>query len=170
MKIKLKNYLIQMDSTNDIIKESNYILREIKQIRGKKNISKENIEIIEDLAEIHEIKDLKQKPKSNSILEQSNIPNKKTALEVRLEGNSNDINDEEEIEEPILENENINNIIEGIFTKIENNANFSEDEELLINFKNLNNDEKNEVIEGIKIKINNEEQENKFNDLLKILS
>ena len=159
-----------MDSTNDIIKESNYILREIKQIRGKKNISKENIEIIEDLAEIHEIKDLKQKPKSNSILEQSNIPNKKTALEVRLEGNSNDINDEEEIEEPILENENINNIIEGIFTKIENNANFSEDEELLINFKNLNKKEKNEVIEGIKIKINNEEQENKFNDLLKILS
>ena len=159
-----------MESTNDIIKESNYILREIKQIRGKKNISKENIEIIEYLAEIHEIKDLKQKPKSNSILEQSNIPNKKTALEVRLEGNSNDINDEEEIEEPILENENINNIIEGIFAKIENNANFSEDEELLINFKNLNNDEKNEVIEGIKIKINNEEQENKFNDLLKILS
>ena len=170
MKIKLKNYLIQMDSTNDIIKESNYILREIKQIRGKKNISKESIEIIEDLAEIHEIKDLRQKPKSNSILEQSNIPHKKTALEVRLEGNSNDINDEEEIEEPILENENINNIIEGIFAKIENNANFSEDEELLINFKNLNNDEKNEGIEGIKIKINNEEQENKFNDLLKILS
>ena len=159
-----------MDSTNDIIKESNYILREIKQIRGKKNISKESIEIIDDLAEIHEIKDLRQKPKSNSILEQSNIPHKKTVLEVRLEGNSNDINDEEEIEEPILENENINNIIEGIFAKIENNDNFSEDEELLINFKNLNNDEKNEVIEGIKIKINNEEQENKFNNLLKTLS
>ena len=158
-----------MDSTNDIIKESNYVLREIKQIRGKKNISKENIEIIEDLAEIHEIKDLRQKPKSNSILEQSNIPHKKTALEVRLEGNSNDINDEEEIEEPILENENINNIIEGIFAKIENNANFSEDEELLINFKNLNNDEKNEVIEGIKIKIENEEQEKRFNNLLKYL-
>ena len=159
-----------MDSTNDVIIESNYIFREIKQIRGKKDIPKESIEIIEDLAEIHEIKDFKQKTKSKQVLEQVNIQNKKIETEVRLEENSNIINNEEENEEPIVENENVNNIIEGIFAKIESNDNLIKEDELIIEFKNLNMDEQNEVIEGIKIKINDEEQEKKFNDLLKILS
>ena len=36
-------------------------------------------------------------------------------------------------------------------------------------FSELKEDGKIEVIEGVKIKIENEEQENKFNDLLKLL-
>ena len=52
-----------MEETNDIIKENNYILREIKYIKGKKNILPENIEFLEDYAEIHEIKDIKSTPK-----------------------------------------------------------------------------------------------------------
>ena len=159
-----------MQETNDKIIENNYIFREIKNIKGKEQIIPENILILEDLAEIHEIKDFKQKTKSKQVLEQVNIQNKKIETEVRLEENSNIINNEEENEEPIVENENVNNIIEGIFAKIESNDNLNKEDELIIEFKNLNMDEQNEVIEGIKIKINDEEQEKKFNDLLKILS
>ena len=46
-----------MHSSQDIINEKNYILREIKEIKGKENINPENIEIIENYTEIHEIKE-----------------------------------------------------------------------------------------------------------------
>ena len=157
-----------MEETNDIIKENNYILREIKYIKGKKNILPENIEFLEDYAEIHEIKDIKSTPK----LEQGIVSNQKFEFEVRLEENQNSLNNEmtlEEKEETILENENINNLIENIFAKIEGEDNLEGCNDLKIAFNSLKEDEKNEVIEGIKIKIDNEEQENKFNNLLKLL-
>ena len=157
-----------MEETNDIIKENNYILREIKYIKGKKNILPENIEFLEDYAEIHEIKDIKSTPK----LEQGIVSNQKFEFEVRLEDNQNGLNNEmtlEEKEETILENENINNLIENIFAKIEGEDNLEDCNDLKIAFNSLKEDEKNEVIEGIKIKIDNEEQENKFNNLLKLL-
>ena len=157
-----------MEETNDIIKENNYILREIKYIKGKKNILPENIEFLEDYAEIHEIKDIKSTPK----LEQGIVSNQKFEFEVRLEENQNSLNNEmtlEEKEETILENENINNLIENIFAKIEGEDNLEDCNDLKIAFNSLNEDKKNEVIEGIKIKIDNEEQENKFNNLLKLL-
>ena len=157
-----------MEETNDIIKENNYILREIKNIKGKKNILPENIEFLEDYAEIHEIKDIKSTPK----LEQGIVSNQKFEFEVRLEENQNSLNNEmtlEEKEETILENENINNLIENIFAKIEGEDNLEDCNDLKIAFNSLKEDEKNEVIEGIKIKIDNEEQENKFNNLLKLL-
>ena len=157
-----------MEETNDIIKENNYILREIKYIKGKKNILPENIEFLEDYAEIHEIKDIKSTPK----IEQGIVSNQKFEFEVRLEENQNSLNNEmtlEEKEETILENENINNLIENIFAKIEGEDNLEDCNDLKIAFNSLKEDEKNEVIEGIKIKIDNEEQENKFNNLLKLL-
>ena len=157
-----------MEETNDIIKENNYILREIKYIKGKKNILPENIEFLEDYAEIHEIKDIKSTPK----IEQGIVSNQKFGFEVRLEENQNSLNNEmtlEEKEETILENENINNLIENIFAKIEGEDNLEDCNDLKIAFNSLKEDEKNEVIEGIKIKIDNEEQENKFNNLLKLL-
>ena len=46
----------------------------------------------------------------------------------------------------------------------------SKDYDNLVNvFKGLKEAEKNEIIEGIKIKIDNEEQEKRFNNLLKYL-
>ena len=157
-----------MEETNDIIKENNYILREIKYIKGKKNILPENNEFLEDYAEIYEIKDIKSTPK----IEQGIVLNQKFEFEVRLEDNQNGLNNEmilEEKEETILENENINNLIENIFAKIEGEDNLEGCNDLKIAFNSLKEDEKNEVIEGIKIKIDNEEQENKFNNLLKLL-
>ena len=50
-----------MNSTQDIINERNYVLREIKEIRGIKEINPEDLEITEDLATIHEIKVINQK-------------------------------------------------------------------------------------------------------------
>ena len=69
-----------MKSTKDIIIENNYIFREIKEIKGKQNIPPENIEILEDLTEIHEIKDIRKKP--------INFPQLKrdSKIEIRLEG------------------------------------------------------------------------------------
>ena len=157
-----------MEETKDIIKENNYILRVIKHIKGKENILPEDIQIIEDYTEIHEIKDIK----NTSKVEQGIIPNPNIELEVKLEANQNCLNDEvnlEEKEEAILENENVNNLIETIFAKIEGQDNLEDCNDLKIAFNTLKDDEKNEVIEGIKIKIDNEEQENKFNNLLKLL-
>ena len=157
-----------MEETKDIIKENNYILRVIKHIKGKENILPEDIQIIEDYTEIHEIKDIK----NTSKVEQGIIPNPNIGLEVKLEANQNCLNDEvnlEEKEEAILENENVNNLIETIFAKIEGQDNLEDCNDLKIAFNTLKDDEKNEVIEGIKIKIDNEEQENKFNNLLKLL-
>ena len=157
-----------MEETKDIIKENNYILRVIKHIKGKENILPEDIQIIEDYTEIHEIKDIK----NTSKVEQGIIPNPNIELEVKLEANQNCLNDEvnlEEKEESILENENVNNLIETIFAKIEGQDNLEDCNDLKTTFNTLKDDEKNEVIEGIKIKIDNEEQENKFNNLLKLL-
>ena len=157
-----------MEETKDIIKENNYILRVIKHIKGKENILPEDIQIIEDYTEIHEIKDIK----NTSKVEQGIIPNPNIELEVKLEANQNCLNDEvnlEEKEEAILENENVNNLIETIFAKIEGQDHFEDCNDLKTAFNTLKDDEKNEVIEGIKIKIDNEEQENKFNNLLKLL-
>ena len=50
------NYFYKMNSTHDIINERNYVRREIKEIKGNQNINPEDIEIIEDLTQIHEIK------------------------------------------------------------------------------------------------------------------
>ena len=115
-----------------------------------------------------EQKDIKSTPK----LEQGIVSNQKFEFEVRLEDNQNGLNNEmilEEKEETILENENINNLIENIFAKIEGEDNLEDCNDLKIAFNSLKEDEKNEVIEGIKIKIDNQEQENKFNNLLKLL-
>ena len=157
-----------MQETNDKIIENNYIFREIKEIKGKEQIIPENILILEDLAEIHEIKDLR--PKTN--VQQETISNKKIVSEVKLEGNINKPKNElniEDQEEPILENENVSNLIEYIFEIIENGKNLNDCSKLKNSFNALEENEKNEVVEGVRIKIDNEEQENKFNELLKLL-
>ena len=164
-----------MDSSKDIKRENNYILREIKQI-GKRKINPENMQILENLADIHEIKDLKFKPN----LQQMNIkkPNFKINLEVKLEGESavekneqGDLNDEMNYgnEEVIIESEDNNNLIENIFDKL-NNKNINDYNDIKQIINSLTEENKKEVIEGIKIKIDNEEQENRFNDLLRILN
>ena len=164
-----------MDSTKDIKREHNYIFRVIKQI-GKRKINPENIQILENLADVHEIKDIKFKPN----LQQINIkkPNFKINLEVKLEGESSvekneqvDLNVEMNYgnEEVIIESEDINNIIESIFDKL-NNKNINDYSDIKQIINSLTEENKKEVIEGIKIKIDNEEQENKFNDLLRILN
>ena len=157
-----------MQETNDKIIENNYIFREIKEIKGKEQIIPENILILEDLAEIHEIKDLR--PKTN--VQQETISNKKIVSEIKLEGNINKPKNElniEDQEEPILENENVSNLIEYIFEIIENGKNLNDCSKLKNSFNALEENEKNEVVEGVRIKIDNEEQENKFNELLKLL-
>ena len=157
-----------MQETNDKIIENNYIFREIKAIKGKEQIIPENILILEDLAEIHEIKDLR--PKTN--VQHETISNKKIVSEVKLEGNINKPKNElniEDQEEPILENENVSNLIEYIFEIIESGKNLNDCNKLKNSFNALEENEKNEVVEGVRIKIDNEEQENKFNELLKLL-
>lgn len=275
-----------MNSTQDIMNEKNYILREIKEIRGKNNLISENIEILENLTEIHEIKEFCKK-----YLEKQNFSNHKKLnheFEIRLEGepaikniecnkyienseldnlrpnckntdlcpnckntnlspnckninlcpsceNNNlcpncknntlypncknqdlyqdcenkdvfpdcineELNKEilcpncknessvkcdndkmkqnEIVEEQILEdknenniseNEKISNLIENIFERIKCDSSLNDCSDLKVAFQALNENEKNEVIEGVKIKIDKEEQENKFNDLLKLL-
>ena len=157
-----------MQETNDKIIENNYIFREIKNIKGKEQIIPENILILEDLAEIHEIKDLR--PKTN--VQHETTSNKKIVSEVKLEGNINKPKNElniEDQEEPILENENVSNLIEYIFEIIESGKNLNDCNKLKNSFNALEENEKNEVVEGVRIKIDNEEQENKFNELLKLL-
>ena len=164
-----------MDSTKDIKREHNYIFRVIKQM-GKRKINPENIQILENLADVHEIKDIKFKPN----LQQINIkkPNFKINLEVKLEGESSvEKNEQEDLnvemnygnEEVIIESEDINNIIENIFDKL-NNKNINDYSDIKQIINSLTEENKKEVIEGLKIKIDNEEQEKKFNDLLRILN
>ena len=220
-----------MKVTQDTINENNYVLREIKEITGKQNIALENIEILEDLAEIHEIKDLKNEQKiplpqiiqnNNYEVEiklegepaekriQNNIIQKseKTGLcpdcinediikeqnnevlcneckqECMNENQNEDINEGEEHvhfgfvnapflerneEEAVMVNEDITNLIETIFEKLKSDDVLNDAHNLKITFNVLKENDKNEVIEGIKIKIDNEEQENRFNNLLKLL-
>ena len=74
-----------------------------------------------------------------------------------------------EEEEDIIETEHINNLIENIFGQLGNDEILNNYNSIKISFQELNGNEKDEVIEGIKIKIENEEQENKFNNLIKLL-
>ena len=74
-----------------------------------------------------------------------------------------------EEEEDIIETEHINNLIENIFGQLGNDEILNNYNSIKISFQDLNENEKDEVIEGIKIKIENEEQENRFNNLIKLL-
>ena len=165
-----------MESSEDLIRENNYIFRETKQI-GARKIIPEQIQILDNMAYIHEIKDIK----NNQNLQQINIvnPNFKINLEIKLEGKTalkenetedlinNDMNFGNE--EVIIESEDNNNLIENIFAKLNNNdTNDYNNIKQMIN--SLTEENKKEVIEGIKIKIENEEQEKRFNNLLKELS
>ena len=164
-----------MESSEDLIRENNYIFREIKQI-GTRKIIPEQIQILENLAYTHEIKDIK----NNRGLQQINIvnPNFKINLEVKLEGDTAlKENEEEDLintdmnngnEEVIIESEDNNKLIESIFFKLNNN-NINDYNDIKQMINSLEGENKNEVIEGIKIKIENVEQENIFNNLLKEL-
>ena len=164
-----------MESSEDLIRENNYIFREIKQI-GTRKIIPEQIQILENLAYTHEIKDIK----NNRGLQQINIvnPNFKINLEVKLEGDTAlKENEEEDLiksdmnngnEEVIIESEDNNKLIESIFFKLNNN-NINDYNDIKQMINSLEEENKNEVIEGIKIKIENVEQENLFNNLLKEL-
>ena len=160
-----------MAEIKDLIRENNFILREVKQLRGNEPILPENIDILEDLAEIHEIKDFRPKNNLEQVNPSSNISNKIKEFEIKLESESRLPNTElniEDNEEPILENENIISFIENIFEKIEKN-NLEDINELKMTFNTLDENEQTEVIEGIKIKLDNEEQDNRFNEILKLL-
>ena len=156
-----------MDSTKDKIIENNYIFREIKYIKEKS--IPENIEILQDIAVIHEIKDIKSKSKPN--LQKVIVSEPKSEVDIKLEGEKANRTIEENIEEKeiVFENDQINNLIEFIFNKLNSNEIIDNCDDLKKIFSELKEDDKIEVIEGIKIKIENEEQENKFNDLLKLL-
>ena len=156
-----------MDSTKDKIIENNYIFREIKYIKEKS--IPENIEILQDIASIHEIKDIKSKSKPN--LQQVIVSEPKSEVDIKLEGEktSRTVEEKNEEKEIVFENEQINNLIECIFNKLNSNEIIDNCDDLKKIFSELKEDDKIEVIEGIKIKIENEEQENKFNDLLKLL-
>ena len=160
-----------MAEIKDLIRENNFILREVKQLRGNEPILPENIDILEDLAEIHEIKDFRPKNNLEQVNPSSNISKNNKEFEIKLESESRQPNTEliiEDNEEPILENENIISLIENIFEKIEKN-NLEDINELKMTFNTLDENEQTEVIEGIKIKLDNEEQENRFNEILKLL-
>ena len=166
-----------MESSEDLIRENNYIFRETKQI-GARKIIPEQIQILDNMAYIHEIKDIK----NNKNLQQINIvkPNFKINLEIKLEGKTalkenetedlinNDMNFGNE--EVIIESEDNNNLIENIFAKLNNNDDTNDYNNIKQMINSLTEENKKEVIEGIKIKIENEEQENRFNNLLKELS
>ena len=68
-----------MNTTKDIINENNYIVREIKEIKG----NNENFEIEHDLTIIHEIKDFKPKHIEDKIIP---LQNNNAEVEIRLEG------------------------------------------------------------------------------------
>ena len=209
-----------MKASQDIINEKNYVLHEIKEIRGKHNILPENIEIIEDLAKIHEIKVIKNVQKIPQIIKRNNI----NVIDIKLEGepaefikeennceqnlaneklcpegqnnevlcneckkeceneNININNGEgqvqfgfvdapflEENKEEVMVNEELTDLIETIFARLSTDDVLNDAHHLKFTFNVLNENDKNEVIEGIRIKIDNEEQENRFNDLLKLL-
>ena len=212
-----------MNSTHDIINERNYVRREIKEIKGNQNTNPEDIEIIEDLTQIHEIKVKNQnsyplEKEIDSICQrkivETNITLEGESIEKKTEQNNfEEINKNESLcpdcyneeinkevlcdecgknidegnenihigyvnapflkrneeEEDIIETEHINNLIENIFGQLGNDEILNNCNSIKISFQELNENEKDEVIEGIKIKIENEEQENRFNNLIKLL-
>ena len=108
-----------MDSTKDKIIENNYIFREIIYIKEKS--IPENIEILQDIAVIHEIKDIKSKSKPN--LQKVIVSEPKSEVDIKLEGEKANRTIEENIEEKeiVFENDQINNLIECIFNKLNSN-------------------------------------------------
>ena len=165
-----------MDSSKDIIRENNYIFREIKQI-GTRKIIPENIQLIENLAYVHEIKDIKLNKNPQQI--HISNPNLELDFEIKLEGeyvpkiNNEEISDNEINQgdaEVILESEENNNLIESIFEKLKNDENINDCSNIKEKLNSLKEEDKEEIIEGIKIKIENEEQENRFNALLNLLN
>ena len=212
-----------MNSTHDIINERNYVRREIKEIKGNQNTNPEDIEIIEDLTKIHEIKVKNQnsyplEKEIDSICQRKivepNITLEGESIEKKTEQNNFEyINKNESLcpdcyneemnkevlcdecgknidegnenihigyvnapflkrneeEEDIIETEHINNLIENIFGQLGNDEILNNYNSIKISFQELNENEKDEVIEGIKIKIENKEQENRFNNLIKLL-
>ena len=212
-----------MNSTHDIIIERNYVRREIKEIKGNQNTNPEDIEIIEDLTQIQEIKVINQnsyplEKEIDSICQrkivETNITLEGESIEKKTEQNNfeyinkneslcpdcyneemnkevlcdecrKNVNEENENiqigyvnapflkrneeEEDIIETEHINNLIENIFGQLGNDEILNNYNSIKISFQELNENEKDEVIEGIKIKIENEEQENRFNNLIKLL-
>ena len=212
-----------MNSTHDIINKRNYVRREIKEIKGNQNTNPEDIEIIEDLTQIHEIKVKNQnsyplEKEIDSICQRKivepNITLEGESIEKKTEQNNFEyINKNESLcpdcyneemnkevlcdecgknidegnenihigyvnapflkrneeEEDIIETEHINNLIENIFGQLGNDEILNNYNSIKISFQELNENEKDEVIEGIKIKIENEEQENRFNNLIKLL-
>ena len=210
-----------MNSTQDVINERNYVLREIKEIRGIQEINPDDLEITEDLATIHEIKVINQKsyPVQKMLTPQKKITevyitlegepilkkpeqqnfeqiNKKEGLcseckeeelnrEVLCDECGNEVNGEEghikigyvnapflkqnEEKSDIIEEEHISNLIENIFGQLGNDDILNNYNSIKISFQELKDNERDEVIEGIKIKIDNEEQENRLNDLIKLL-
>ena len=182
-----------MKVSEDIITKNNYILHVTKEIKEKQTILPlENFEIIENLADTREIKDFKAGQKIPKIIETNNYEtqNEKENLMINEKNNEicNEYNEGEDhvhfgyVDAPFLEgkeekeeveaimgNENISNLIDTIFEKLKNDNVFNDAENLKIKFCALEENDKNEVIEGIKIKIDNEEQENRFNNLLKLL-
>ena len=176
----------------------NYTFHEIKEIRGKKNAIPENLEIIEDLIEIHEIKELRNnstnEPNKENLAQNNNCNNsdgKNQILcdhcqqqmnenEIENENIENDDDENKDDEFNILcddckgeffennEEEKIYDLIDVIFGKL-NDDNILNDNELKKTYNELNEEKKNEIIEGIKIKIENKEQEERFNNFLNSL-
>ena len=63
----------------------------------------------------------------------------------------------------------MNNLIDAIFEFLKTDENPKDFDNILFSFQALKENEKNEIIEGIKIKIDDEDQEKRFNNLLKYL-
>ena len=180
-----------MKVSEDIITKNNYILHVTKEIKDKQTIPLENFEIIEKLADTREIKDFKADQKIPKIIETNNYETQNEKVNLMINEKNNEIcneynegdhvhfgyvdapflegKEEKEEVEAIMGNENISNLIDTIFEKLKNDNVFNDAENLKIKFCALEENDKNEVIEGIKIKIDNEEQENRFNNLLKLL-
>ena len=76
------------------LNKNNYVFHEIKQIKGKQNLPLDEFEIIEDLAEVHEIKEISNNNKYNQINNNLNLLNQQRFEErknIQLEENGRDI-------------------------------------------------------------------------------
>ena len=110
--------------------------------------------------------------------------NKEILCDECKKGNFKEINEEDNcikfgiVEAPFLEtkdendleSDNINNLMEAIFESLKSDDILKDFDNLRITFKTMEENDKNEIIEGIKIKIENEEQQKRFNNLLKYLN
>ena len=110
--------------------------------------------------------------------------NKEILCDECKKGNFKEINEEDNcikfgiVEAPFLEtkdendleSDNINNLMEAIFELLKSDDILKDFDNLRITFKTMEENDKNEIIEGIKIKIENEDQQKRFNNLLKYLN